>query len=236
MQINSGVGAPSSDLNEARNAARRLLDENPNLGCSRLLCPRRLAPETHYTGFLVPAFEKGRLAGLGASDGEIAEVPNARPAWPAAGQLQGALRFPVYQEWGFSTSGAGDFEALARLLVPVDSSSLEADQLIDIQEPGWGVRYRSERPDREHITGAKESARGCHAVDGRRAADGAQMRAFRSDRHHAMNGADCQVDDPQVAVLIAADERDGHQERPRSTAVWPVANDKFARERFGLAW
>ena len=31
---------------------------------SRLVCPRRPRPDTHYTGFLVPAFEHGRLAGL----------------------------------------------------------------------------------------------------------------------------------------------------------------------------
>src|SRR6202008_2795277 len=29
-----------------------LLNSNPNLGCSRLLCPRRLQPSTHYTAFL----------------------------------------------------------------------------------------------------------------------------------------------------------------------------------------
>ena len=37
----------------------------PGTVISRLLCPRRLDPETTYYAFLVPAFEIGRQAGLG---------------------------------------------------------------------------------------------------------------------------------------------------------------------------
>ena len=42
-----------------------VLAENPDLACSRILCPRHLDPEEGYHAFLVPAFETGRLAGLG---------------------------------------------------------------------------------------------------------------------------------------------------------------------------
>jgi hypothetical protein len=148
VQLNSGLAVQPSNVTEARVTVRRLLDENPNLGCSRLICPRHLAPQSHYTAFLVPAFEKGRRAGLGQPDRDIEEVPNVQPAWPKADAVNGPVHFPVYYQWEFSTSSAGDFETLARLLGPVRSASLSADRLIDIQEPGWGVRYRSERPNR----------------------------------------------------------------------------------------
>ena len=41
---------------------------------SRLLCPRRLDPETHYTVFLVPAFDIGVQAGLGQDVSGIANT------------------------------------------------------------------------------------------------------------------------------------------------------------------
>jgi hypothetical protein len=122
------------------------LEDNPGLGCSRLVCPRRLRPGTRYTAFLVPAFEKGRLAGLGAAEADIAAVPNAEPAWldPAGGKPV----LPVYYEWEFATQGAGDFESLARLLAPLTEaeaqalSQSQANRQLDIRLPGWGLAYR----------------------------------------------------------------------------------------------
>ena len=122
------------------------LDNNPNLGCSRLLCPRRLKANTRYTACLIPAFEKGRLAGIGKPEAEIDETPNALASWPAKEAVSGAVQFPVYYEWEFSTTDAGDFEDLARLLQPLDPKELDPDaNLLDLQEPGWGLRYRSTR-------------------------------------------------------------------------------------------
>ena len=48
---------------------------------SRLLCPRKLDERQAYTMFLVPAFEAGRIAGLGI-DG-TPQTPD-QPAWTAA--------------------------------------------------------------------------------------------------------------------------------------------------------
>ncbi|MFC5830966.1 hypothetical protein [Nonomuraea insulae] len=96
-------------------ALGEVLRTNPDSACSRLICPRRLRPDTAYEAFLVPAFESGRLAGLGLD-------PNLAPgalysAWgppyanrPVPGQL------PYYHRWSFSTGDAGDFEFLVRLL------------------------------------------------------------------------------------------------------------------------
>ena len=56
------------------------LAADPARVVSRLLCPRRLRPLTTYRAYVVPAFEAGRLAGLGRDPG----TDGAAPAWTAA--------------------------------------------------------------------------------------------------------------------------------------------------------
>ena len=77
---------------------------------SRLLCPRRLLPLTTYRACVVPAFEAGRLAGLGRDPG----TDGAAPAWTAASAR--GLELPVYFTWTFRTGRGGDFESLVRRL------------------------------------------------------------------------------------------------------------------------
>ena len=64
----------------------QLLAEQPGRAISRLICPRRLEPDTPYHAFLVPAFEPGRLAGLGQDPAGAAQ---ATPAWPPGGARPG---------------------------------------------------------------------------------------------------------------------------------------------------
>jgi hypothetical protein len=87
------------------------LDTNPAGNVSRLLCPRRLAPNRRWLACLVPAFYSGVEAGLGqpATD----EAP--RPAW---GDATDALTLPLYFHWTFETGPEGDFEKLAAKLTP----------------------------------------------------------------------------------------------------------------------
>ncbi len=85
----------------------------PSNVISRLLCPRRLDPETTYTAFVVAAFEAGRLAGLGL---DLTGVTTSDPAWSAS--TKAPLRLPVYYRFQFQTSDQGDFESLVRRLVP----------------------------------------------------------------------------------------------------------------------
>jgi hypothetical protein len=85
----------------------------PGAVISRLMCPRRLDPETGYTAFLVPAFESGRLAGLGQDVSGLTSTP---AAWTAA--TQAPLRLPFFYSFVFHTSDQGDFESLVRRLVP----------------------------------------------------------------------------------------------------------------------
>lgn len=102
------------DFSEAdRNALENILKNNPDKGISRLVSPRHLAPKTRYYAFVIPAFEVGRKAGLGI---EVADnEPGTASSW-----TNGQQEFPVYYEWFFSTSEAGDFETLVRRLVPRD--------------------------------------------------------------------------------------------------------------------
>ena len=56
---------PLLDAKAQKKALSDMLKRNPERTVSRLLCPRRLDPNTGYYACLVPAFDAGRKAGLG---------------------------------------------------------------------------------------------------------------------------------------------------------------------------
>jgi hypothetical protein len=106
---------------------------SPSAVISRLLCPRRLEPETAYTAFLVPAFEAGRLAGLGM------DVPGG-PTGPAWGPDSGApLRLPVYFQFRFNTADQGDFESLVRRLTPRKLGANIGQRAMAVDSPMPGI-------------------------------------------------------------------------------------------------
>jgi hypothetical protein len=80
-------------------------------GIARLLCPRRLRSHTSYIAAVVPAFEAGRLSGLGLA---VPDTATMQPAWNTA--TAGALDLPAYYAWRFTTGDDGDFEALVARL------------------------------------------------------------------------------------------------------------------------
>ncbi len=88
--------------------------DDPSRSLSRLVSPRRLAPEARYLACVVPTFEAGRLAGLGvdiAADDPLRTA--AGPGWqPGVGDVE----LPVYHWFRFSTGPSGDFESLVRRL------------------------------------------------------------------------------------------------------------------------
>jgi hypothetical protein len=130
--------------NELGTSIQQRLDENSNLGCSRLVCPRRLSPNTRYIAFVIPTFEKGRLAGLGRPEAEVGNIPNGQISWSNAVGAADAHQFPVYFEWPFSTSSNGDFEDLARRLSPLtieeQKDLIGASKHLDVRNPGWGIK------------------------------------------------------------------------------------------------
>ena len=81
-------------------------------------CWRRAGwrPSTDYLACLVPAFEVGRLTGLGQAGTGAGTLA---PAWTyAPSSTEAKVRLPVYDSWSFRTGGAADFESLARAIRP----------------------------------------------------------------------------------------------------------------------
>jgi hypothetical protein len=116
-----------------------VLHTDPDSACSRLICPRHLAPDTAYEAFLVPAFETGRLAGLGldpagSPSGLYASWGPHYPNRPVEGRL------PYYHRWAFRTGTTGDFEFLVRLLRPQAADPRVGRRPIDVHgSPGLGL-------------------------------------------------------------------------------------------------
>ncbi|NPC52600.1 hypothetical protein D7X99_07970 [Corallococcus sp. AB032C] len=131
----------SNDMSAVLPRLQAVLDENPDLACSRIVCPRKLSGNSGYHAFLVPVFESGRLTGLGL---DPAQSPHATfsawdPAYPS-GTRQAPTLFPYFYRWYFRTAADGDFETLVRLLKarPVDIRVGRRD--LDVSDPGSNVR------------------------------------------------------------------------------------------------
>ncbi|WP_186316101.1 tetratricopeptide repeat protein [Catellatospora sichuanensis] len=77
---------------------------DPRRSISRLLASRLLRAFTDYVACVVPAFEAGRLAGLGDD-----EEGDLSPSWRNDEETE----LPVYFSWEFRTGEPGDFEILA---------------------------------------------------------------------------------------------------------------------------
>jgi hypothetical protein len=114
-----------------------VIGENPDLACSRLLCPRRLDPQAGYHAFLVPAFETGRLAGLGL---DPATAPGAlHSSWVVYPERPEPASLAFYHRWEFRTAPVGDFEYLVRLLKPRGLDARVGNRDVDVRRPGAGL-------------------------------------------------------------------------------------------------
>ncbi len=127
----------STNGEQASARLETVLKANADHAYSRILAPRRLAPDQRYHAFLVPSFETGRLAGLGLDPA----VPN--PAFFATlsawadypDRAEGGL-YPYYKRWTFKTGEIGDFEYLVRLLKPRPPDPRLGRRDMDTQRPG----------------------------------------------------------------------------------------------------
>ncbi|HET9767744.1 MAG TPA: hypothetical protein VFS60_12895, partial [Thermoanaerobaculia bacterium] len=104
---------------------------NRDSASSRLLCPRKLADNTAYHAFVVPAFEAGRRAGLGL---DPAGISGQLASWGDGQRL-----YPIYYRWYFRTGAKGDFEFLVDLLEPRPVDKRVGVRAMDMQEPGYEV-------------------------------------------------------------------------------------------------
>ncbi|MGN6816539.1 MAG: hypothetical protein ACTHK3_10725, partial [Solirubrobacterales bacterium] len=135
------AGAPhevvSTDAAAVVGRAQTILDQNPDAGYARLLCPRHLNDDTGYHAFLVPTFETGRLAGIG-KDPDDAPFATAS-AWDNYPQRQQGSEYPYYFRWYFRTGGHGDFLYLVRLLKPQPVDPRVGVRDMDVRKPGSNI-------------------------------------------------------------------------------------------------
>lgn len=108
---------------------------NPNADkiISRLVSPRKLEHDQAYRAFVVPAFETGRLAGLGQ---DVSNTGAQQPSWAVGA---GNVEFPIYYEWYFRTGKDEDFESLVKLLEPRAVDERVGRRDMDGSEPGFGM-------------------------------------------------------------------------------------------------
>jgi hypothetical protein len=96
------------------------LATEPAATVARLVCPRRLAPNTSYRAALVAAFK--------------AVSDNLEPAWSADDET---AELVVYDSWTFRTSDAASFEELCHRLGPVpDTDFIVGVQQTDLTDLG----------------------------------------------------------------------------------------------------
>jgi hypothetical protein len=121
---------------------------------SRLVCPRRLAPDSAWLACVVPTTQAGVAAGLGGAPGAVARPYG--PAW-TAGQA-GSVRLPVYHSWRFGTGRAGSsFEELATAIEPLSAPELAArtgfgERAVSVRDPWPGTRLFEGAPADATVT------------------------------------------------------------------------------------
>lgn len=130
-----------ADAATVRAEISRVIAQVPQQNISRLLCPRRLEPNTAYVACVVPTFEAGRLAGLGepVTPDSLASLA---PAWTAANDQNGRqlVTLPVYHHWRFSTAaGSESFETLVRRLERRTELPGVGQTVLDVSAPGWSL-------------------------------------------------------------------------------------------------
>ena len=112
---------------------------------SRLLAlrnSRTLEKDTEYRVLMIPAFETGRLRGLGLEEADVAEIPAQLASWDedfgAQKNRKMGLLFPVYYTWTFK-SGLDQFDTMVARLKPahVDKNGI----ILDVTRMGEGLDY-----------------------------------------------------------------------------------------------
>jgi len=158
---------------------------------SRLLCPRRLDPETSYSAFLVPAFEIGRQAGIGT---DVSGIATADPAWTNA--TAAPLRLPFYYAFEFHTSDEGDFESLVRRLKPQVLPADVGIRAMDVSNPQPGIAPAGPPP--LGLQGALQSVLTVPTPW-----NDPQKSAFQADVQKFVNNPDASFDPSQPDPIIA---------------------------------
>ncbi|MBE0640345.1 MAG: hypothetical protein IH598_17670 [Bacteroidales bacterium] len=126
------AGFKSDENDKISEKLGEIIDDNPDLANSRILCPRKLEENQAYHAFLVPVYESGRKAGLGETSNNNRDETDK--AWAADGNT--GKNLPYYYRWCFRTGSIGDFEYLVRLLEPKPVDKRVGVRDLDVQDPG----------------------------------------------------------------------------------------------------
>lgn len=121
-----------------------LLNENPDCGLSRILCPSKLKVDTKYYILLIPTYEQGRLAALGQN------VNGAKLNTLVCPQPNQELELPVYYKWKMTTHPkSGTFKDLADglYLTPKEAyDEMDSNISVDISQSGLqNVTFEEEK-------------------------------------------------------------------------------------------
>jgi hypothetical protein len=141
--------------NNAATAATELqakLAKNPDLALSRIICPRKLEPDTEYFAFLIPGYETGRKAGLGENTAAIKAQASAW-IWQNINSANHPDKYPYYYTWSFKTGIDGDFESLATKLVARTLPENVGRRSMDLRNMGYGIEPAGNAAN-GHIEGA----------------------------------------------------------------------------------
>lgn len=119
-----------------------VMDRQPNVTLSCLICPRRLKNNIRYYACLVPAFGVGRKTGLNLPFTNVEKDINTQilePAWvhPEAHQDETQtnedetepFELPVYYHWEFKTGEGESFQQLAKKLTPQTYTNIGSRRL-----------------------------------------------------------------------------------------------------------
>jgi hypothetical protein len=132
IQINEGYEADSA-FETFLHSLHENDHSNADKVIGRLMSPRKLEPNTAYYAFVVPAFETGRLAGLGL---DPSGVDVQQRAWDGS---SGNVECPIYYEWYFRTGELEDFEYLVKLLEPRVMDARVGVRDMDGNKPGFAM-------------------------------------------------------------------------------------------------
>jgi hypothetical protein len=134
-QVTGGKGATADS---PPTLEQRLSESNAAHNLSRLVCPRRLASHTNYVACVVPTFLAGAQSALG-----LTSVSTLIPAWGTTENFAGGdpldpVRLPVLFSWEFATGEEGNFESLARKLLPAIAPRGVGRRRVDTTRPWIG--------------------------------------------------------------------------------------------------
>ncbi len=132
----------NEETNDAVDRLAEHLKTNPDMAISRIVCPRKLEENTAYTAFLIPTYEVGRLAGLGADLPDYNTIPVQQSSWGTIHSGTYANKFPTYFNWFFNTGDKGDFESLVKKLKPKTLPPEVGRRPMDMQDSLYGLHYK----------------------------------------------------------------------------------------------